>query len=136
MNDRPAGNELLDAVRLFLEKELLPTLDDARLRFQTLIAINVLTIAGREWANEEPSLVEEYLLLAGLLGESKSPPGSLQALRQAVREGNEKLCQRIRSGALEAQQAEGEALKVVQQLVRRKLEIAHPRYLEKPGEKR
>ena len=42
MNDRPSAPELIDAVRLYLEKELLPTLTDARQRFQTLIAANVL----------------------------------------------------------------------------------------------
>ena len=35
MNDRPTATELIDAVRLYLEKELLPALGDARLRFQT-----------------------------------------------------------------------------------------------------
>ena len=42
MNDRPTAAELLDAVRHFLETDLLPGLADARQRFQTLIAANVL----------------------------------------------------------------------------------------------
>ena len=36
MNDRPTAGELVDAVRLFLEKELLPGLSDQRQRFQAL----------------------------------------------------------------------------------------------------
>jgi hypothetical protein len=31
MNDRPSAAELVEAVRLFLEKELLPALSDQRL---------------------------------------------------------------------------------------------------------
>ena len=45
MNDRPTAAELLAAARQFLEAELIPTLGDARLRFQTLVAANVLAIA-------------------------------------------------------------------------------------------
>ncbi len=62
MNDRPTAQELVDAVRLFLEKELLPGLTDARLRFQTLVAANVLAVAGREMAGEEALLHEEWRL--------------------------------------------------------------------------
>jgi hypothetical protein len=52
MNDRPTAQELIEAARLYLEKELLPALSDARLRFQTLVAANVLSVAGRELAGE------------------------------------------------------------------------------------
>jgi aminoglycoside phosphotransferase (APT) family kinase protein len=45
---RPSAGELATAVREFLEAELLPGLDDARLRFRTLVAMNALTIVERE----------------------------------------------------------------------------------------
>ena len=45
MNDRPTAPELIEAVRAFLEAEVLPALgDNARLRFQTLVAVNVLAL--------------------------------------------------------------------------------------------
>jgi hypothetical protein len=54
-HDRPNARELVEAVREFVERELLPTLDDHRLRFRTLVALNALGIAGRELAgHEEP----------------------------------------------------------------------------------
>ena len=47
-HDRPTAGELATAVREFLEAEILPTLDDHRLRFRTLVAMNALTIVERE----------------------------------------------------------------------------------------
>ena len=46
--DRPTAAELATAVREFLEAEILPTLDDHRLRFRTLVAMNALSIVERE----------------------------------------------------------------------------------------
>jgi hypothetical protein len=47
-HDRPTGAELATAVHEFLEHEILPLLDDHRLRFRTLVAMNALTIVTRE----------------------------------------------------------------------------------------
>ena len=48
VTDRPAAAELATAVREFLETEILPILDDHRLRFRTLVAMNALSIVERE----------------------------------------------------------------------------------------
>lgn len=48
MTDRPDAAELLEAVWEFLSAEVLPTLDDHRLKFRTLVAMNALGIARRE----------------------------------------------------------------------------------------
>ena len=48
MTDRPNARELAAAVREFLETEILPMLDDHRLRFRTLVAMNALSIVERE----------------------------------------------------------------------------------------
>ena len=51
LHDRPTPQELAEAVREFLQSEILPLLDDHRLKFRTLVAINGLGIAERElWA--------------------------------------------------------------------------------------
>jgi aminoglycoside phosphotransferase (APT) family kinase protein len=47
-HDRPSAGELAAAVHGFLEEEILPTLEDRRLRFRTLVAMNALTIVERE----------------------------------------------------------------------------------------
>jgi hypothetical protein len=48
VHDRPVAGELAAAVREFLEQEILPVLDDHRLRFRTLVAMNALGIVERE----------------------------------------------------------------------------------------
>ncbi len=52
MSDRPTAAELVNAVHEFLEAEILPTLDDHRLRFRTLVAMNALSIVEREAPTE------------------------------------------------------------------------------------
>lgn len=48
--DRPTAEELAESVREFLETEILPVLDDPRLRFRTLVAMNALGMVEREAA--------------------------------------------------------------------------------------
>jgi Domain of unknown function (DUF6285) len=121
MNDRPTAAELLDAVRHFLETDLLPSLSDARLRFQTLIAANVLAVAGRELATEKEHLREEWSLLGG--AELPADP------RLAVEERNRNLCARIRAGDFDEPTAFRSLASTLRQLVLRKLEVANPRYV-------
>jgi hypothetical protein len=48
MTDRPNARELAAAVHEFLETEILPALDDPRMRFRTLVAMNALSMVERE----------------------------------------------------------------------------------------
>ena len=128
MNDRPTAGELVDAVRMFLEKELLPGLGDARLRFQTLVAANVLAIAGREMAGEEAMLGEEWQLLAPLLPGVSERPAAIGQLRQAIRDMNERLCLLIRQGGFDETSRRRELADVLRRLVLRKLAVANPRH--------
>ena len=129
MNDRPTAAELIDAARHYLEAELLPTLTDARQRFQALVAANVLAVAGRELAGEEAQLREEWGLLAGLLGTGGPRPEGLSELRQAVHQANARLCERIRAGEFDAPASFRAVSATARGLVVRKLEVANPRYL-------
>src|SRR5438093_7613321 len=101
MNDRPTASELIAAARQYLEQEIIPTLTDSRLRFQTLVAANVLTIVERELQAEEEHLLQEWQWLAELLPLSESAPQRLVSLRRSVREANEELCRRIGQGAFD-----------------------------------
>lgn len=85
MTDRPSGGELAGAVRDFLETEILPTLEDRRLRFRTLVAMNALGIVARESPPPEPpdpAVVE----LARRLRAGDVREGDLELLRAKVRE--------------------------------------------------
>jgi hypothetical protein len=128
MHDRPTSAELIDAVRQYLENELLPTLGDARLRFQTLIAANVLSIAGRELASEETSLREEWSIMTEVLGEQDLPPERLSELRRWVTAANHRLCQRVRQGDFDEPERFRNLAGRLRDLVVRKLEVANPRY--------
>ena len=58
MRDRPNALELLEAVNEFLAGEVLPLMDEQRMKFRTLVALNALGIAYRELAagdDEGPS---------------------------------------------------------------------------------
>jgi hypothetical protein len=61
VTDRPDAAELLEAVWEFLSAEVLPTLDDHRLKFRTLVAMNAIGIARRELEAGEPGLSDAEL---------------------------------------------------------------------------
>ena len=61
MPDRPNASELIEAVFEFLADEVLPTADDQRLKFRTLVAMNALGIARRELESDAVSLDQGQL---------------------------------------------------------------------------
>jgi hypothetical protein len=78
--DRPTAAELATAVREFLEAEILPTLDDQRLRFRTLVAMNALSIVERE----APGPVVADWEMARRIRAGDIREGDLAALRAQV----------------------------------------------------
>ncbi len=79
-SERPSAGELATAVREFLETELLPVLDDHRLRFRTLVAMNALSIVEREAPlSDEPDWETARRIRAGDIR-----PGDLAELKQSV----------------------------------------------------
>jgi hypothetical protein len=85
VSDRPTGGELAAAVRDFLEAELLPVLDDHRLRFRTLVAMNALGIVEREAPLPSPPDPAEAEL-ARRIRSGDIREGDLEAIRAQVRE--------------------------------------------------
>lgn len=86
MHDRPTPLELLEAVSEFLAREVLPVLDDRRLRFRALVALNALGIAVRELADPgEPPLSEvEARELAARIRAGGADPRLLPLLKREV----------------------------------------------------
>ena len=62
LHDRPTPRELAEAVREFLQNEILPIVEDQRLKFRTLVAINGLGIAERELASTETQREQDWEL--------------------------------------------------------------------------
>ena len=126
MQDRPNAAELAQAVREFIETEVLPRIDDPRLRFRTLVAANGLGILEREIALGAPLVRREVGSLTRLLGHADPLPEDLEELRRRASELNRELALRIRAGDIPAG-----TLAHLMATVADKLRIASPRYLER-----
>ncbi|MFL5312878.1 MAG: DUF6285 domain-containing protein [Myxococcales bacterium] len=121
MPDRPSPPELVEAVREFLEGEVLPSVQDPRLRFRLLVAANALSIAKRDLEIGDDLARQEVALLRPL-GDAPAPGTPReQALALCAA-----LARRIRRG--EVPPGTLEALRRIAEL---KLRIASPRYLER-----
>jgi hypothetical protein len=86
MSERPTAQELAEAIEEFLAGEILPTLDDQRLRFRTLVALNALGIVGRELAKLPPGDDAEQRELAARIRAGDAPPGTLARVKASVEE--------------------------------------------------
>jgi len=131
MQDRPTALELLQAIRDLLEQEILPSLTDARSKYRTLIAINVLRMLEREVPEEEGRLRAELGALQELLDLPRTaPPADAALLRRRVLEANLELCERIRQGLADADPWRQRVLAHVRSAVEEKLRINNPSRLE------
>ena len=86
MPDQPNAPELIEAVFEFLSTELLPTLDDHRLKFRTLVAMNALGIARRELEATTNLLLshEQATALARQIRAGRPPDGTHELLKEDV----------------------------------------------------
>ena len=121
MADRPGPAELAEAVREFLESEVLPTVEDSRLRFRVLVAANALAIAQRDLELGERLIEEEIALLQDLVG-----PLSASSSRERRVSLNRELAWRVRRGDVP-----NGTLQALRRIAELKLRAASPRYLER-----
>lgn len=125
--DRPTKQELLAAVRSFLEKELLPELEGVR-RFHARVSINALGIVLRELELEGSQRAAQHARLCALLGRSEAKPADPRELERSLEALERELCARIRSGF----GAEGEErLRLLAHLratTAERLEVSNPSY--------
>ena len=130
MQDRPTTVELLEAVREFLERDVLPSLTVHGVRYRMLIALNVLRIVEREVPGREARLRAELAALADLLDRPRETPPADPALLEArVQEANRELCARIRAGAADADPWRARVLAHAGAIVDENLGINDPRRL-------
>ncbi|HEX6788062.1 MAG TPA: DUF6285 domain-containing protein [Gaiellaceae bacterium] len=84
MSERPTAQELTEAILEFLGAEILPTLEDQRLRFRTLVAMNALSIVYRELAALPVGDDAEQRELAAAIRAGDVPPGTLRRVKADV----------------------------------------------------
>jgi hypothetical protein len=131
MYDRPNTQELLDAARLHLEQNIIPAVKtDARLYFQTLVAINVLKIVGRELAFAPRHAAAEWASLNALEAVDTAPPADLASLQNALYERNQQLGTAIRAGDYDAGEKQLILFEHVKAVTIAQLEVANPKFLQ------
>lgn len=120
MQDRPSYDELLAAIEHFLDAEIVPNVPGAR-GFHGRVAANAIRILRRELALEDEQLEAEWTGLNRVLGEVARPEGRA-ALRSAIRERNEALCEAIRANTVD----DATVFAHVRHTVRDKLRVTNP----------
>jgi hypothetical protein len=131
MHDRPTVPELLQAVTLLLDNELVPHLTGSR-QFYARVAANVLRIVMRELEQEEEQLSAEWNGLNELLGLAEQP-ATRPPLREAIGERTEELCRRIRQGDADTKPYREQVVAHVRRTVRDKLLVSNPAWLGRSG---
>src|SRR5438093_6960524 len=94
LHDRPTVDELIVAVREFLERDVMAA-TEGRVQFHTRVAVNVLGAVSRELTDGPAADATERAFLRDILGHD----GDLRAL-------NAELAARIRDGSLDDRRAE------------------------------
>lgn len=126
MQDRPTAPELLDAMAAKLFGEVREWVPRER-RFQVLVLANLCAVIARELrAGAEPSLAD-VRLFRERLGEGGPQPAPERA-DAVARELATELAAAIRRGALDDSLTD--VVADLREHVRRKLEIARPRYAD------
>jgi hypothetical protein len=115
MQDRPTAVELLEAIREFLERDVM-TSAEGRVRFHTRVAVNALGMLDRELRLGPDIDAAERQRLAALLGHDADLP-TLTA----------ELARRIRDGSLDDRR--DEVMVAVRESVRAKLLVSNPSYV-------
>jgi multidrug resistance efflux pump len=86
VSERPTPDELAEAIEEFLSGEILPTLDEHRLRFRLLVALNALGIVRRELAKLPAEDDTEQRELAAQIRAGDVPAGTLARVKAGVEE--------------------------------------------------
>jgi Domain of unknown function (DUF6285) len=115
MQDRPTAVELLEAIREFLEQDVMPTVE-GRVRFHSRVAVNALGMLERELRLGPDLDAAERARLAALLGHD----ADLATLTT-------ELAGRIRDGSLD--DGRDDVVAAVRESVRAKLLVSNPGYL-------
>jgi len=117
--DRPSAAELVEAVREFLERDVM-TATDGRVQFHTRVAVNALGMVERELVDGPAFASAEWARAVALLGHDVDERDDVRALERDV-------AARIRDGSLDDRIDATRAH--VRATVREKLLVANPGYL-------
>ncbi len=118
MHDRPTAAELVESVREYLERDVMP--GEGRVAFHARVAAKVLAMVERELALGGAQYDAERARLADVLG-----------LDAPVRDLTVEFARRIRAGDLD--ETADRVFAVTRASVRSKLAVSNPGYISPPG---
>jgi uncharacterized protein DUF6285 len=130
MYDHPTAAELIGAARMQLEQQVIPSIAEPRLRFQTLVAANVLAIVERELAAGEAHLAAAWRRAASLQGDPADQPAG-ETLHAAVAAQARRLCEDIRAGVYDDGRRRRALLAHLRRTAEEELLVANPRFLSR-----
>lgn len=131
MYDQPTLDELLDAVRMHLEQHVVPAVrGDRKLYFQTLVAINVLKIAGRERDLSTGHMKAAWARFNALEGVNAPLPARDRDAVSALKQREAALCGRIRAGEYDSGDVRALLVDHLLAGLTEQLEVANPRFLQ------
>ena len=131
MYDRPDIYQLLEAVKSYLQGDVLPGVQaDRKQHDQTLVAINVLGIVEREIQMSADHLKAEWLRLNFVQNVSTPFPVEIAEARGALAERNRKLCEEISAGRYDYAPQRSALFEHLVVTTRAQLEVANPNFLQ------
>ncbi len=131
MYDRPTLAELIEAVRMHVETQIVPAVRrDPKLYYHTLVAINLLRIAMREMDLSSSHFQAAWARLDALDGKSQPLPADPDERRAIYAQRSAALCAAIRSGAYDHPDARTRLFEHLKETAHAQLEVAAPGYLQ------
>jgi hypothetical protein len=128
--NRPTAAELIDAVRMHLETNIVPVVRaDRKLYFQTLVAMNVLRIVERELELGPRHIRAALQRLNDVLGTDAPFPDTLDAARDLLAQRDAELSQAIRAGDYDHHPRRADLFNHLKASAVEQLLIANPRLL-------
>jgi len=123
MHDRPTAAELVEAVREYLERDVMEA-TAGRVQFLTRVAINALSTVQRELEVGGAQDAAQHARLVAIFSDN----ADLRTAEFGTAELEQHLANAIRDDTLTAQQL-SDATAHIRATVRDKLEVANPKYL-------
>jgi hypothetical protein len=131
MYDRPDIYQLLDAVRGYLQRVIVPMLQtDRKQYYQALVALNVLGIIEREMQMSVEHLNAEWARLNFAQNVSTPLPAEIGEARAALAERNRKLCEEIGAGRYDYSPQRSALFEHLLVTTRAQLEVSNPKFLQ------
>lgn len=125
-SDEDEQKKAAEALRARLTERLAPILADPRNRLRTLVAMRVLSIAGREIGQGQPRRESDWTSLKEAVAGQEGAVEMVSSLQAAMSAYAGELQARIGSGEMEEAPAREAALRVIQLALLKKLGLLEP----------